>query len=214
MKQVTLNAEICGSGQPIIFLHGNGESGRIFKDMPALLGDGYMCVLPDTRGHGKSAYAPLDYGYFAEDLKGIIEYLSLRKPIAVGFSDGAITLLKALIDYPGLIGKAVVAGANLSPEGLRPLDLKMFRLGYRITHSEYLNLMITQPNITEEQLNRIDCPTLILAGEKDLVLREDTLKQHSSIPGSGIKILPGENHIGYVRDNAKLYAAIKDFISG
>ena len=178
--------------------------------MPRLLGDGYACILPDTRGHGKSAYAPLSYDYFADDLKGTIEYMGLKQPIAVGYSDGGITVLKTLVKYPGLIGKAVIAGANLSPAGLRQSSMKLFKLGYFITHSELLNLMITEPNFSDEELSGIDCPTLILAGEKDLVNRQDTMKQHSLIRGSRLKILPGENHYGYVRDNAKLYAAIKD----
>ena len=212
LKEVSVNVEISGEGQPLVFLHGNGESGKLFKDMPALFGTGYKVVLPDTRGHGKSSYAPLGYDYFAEDLKGIIEHLGITGASVVGFSDGAITALKAMVKYPGLIGKAVLSGGNLSPEGLKPSSLKLFKLGYRITHSEFLNLMITEPRFEPDELKKIDIPVLILVGERDLVTREDALLQHSLIPNSRLEILPGESHVGYVKDNRKLYSLIKDFI--
>ena len=43
-----------GSGEPLLLLHGNGESGAYFTHQMDYFQNKYRVIAPDTRGHGKS----------------------------------------------------------------------------------------------------------------------------------------------------------------
>lgn len=43
-----------GSGEPLIMLHGNGESGEYFINQIEHFQSRYRVIAPDTRGHGRS----------------------------------------------------------------------------------------------------------------------------------------------------------------
>ena len=49
----------------------------------------------------------------------------------------------------------------------------------------------TQPHYTPGELNRIRCPTLIVAGQYDLILPEHTAKLAAAIAGAHEVIVPG-----------------------
>jgi pimeloyl-ACP methyl ester carboxylesterase len=88
------------------------------------------------------------------------------------------------------------------------------KIGYFFTRSNKLKLMLTQPDIPEEDLFTITTPTLVLAGRHDVIKESHTKLIASSISGSVLKILPGESHTSYVLHNEKLYGIIKSFIEG
>ena len=74
--------------------------------------------------------------------------------------------------------------------------------------------MLTQPHITQAMLKRIKTPTLVLAGEKDLVTERETRALAAHISGAKLMILPGEGHGSYVVHSDKLYAAMEPFLRG
>ena len=64
-----------------------------------------------------------------------------------------------------------------------------------------------------EALKEIRVPTLVLAGEKDLVLEQETRHIAHVIPGARMKILPEESHGSYIIHNRKIARLILDFCS-
>jgi pimeloyl-ACP methyl ester carboxylesterase len=68
------DTEAASSAPKLVFLHGMGGTGRIWRPLAAALEDRMSILAPDQRGHGKSiipatsggrtpiAYTPLDYG--------------------------------------------------------------------------------------------------------------------------------------------------------
>ena len=44
------------NSEAVILLHGNGESGRSFKNLIPLISDKYKVIAIDSRGHGKSEF--------------------------------------------------------------------------------------------------------------------------------------------------------------
>jgi len=73
--------------------------------------------------------------------------------------------------------------------------------------------MLTQPDITDTELNSIRTPTLVLAGHHDFIKEEHTVSMAKNIPGSVLKILKGESHASYVLNSAKIYDIIMPFLS-
>ncbi len=84
-----------GSKPQLILVHGFSDDGLCWTRVARAMEGTYDVVMPDARGHGRSeapalGYGPLDY---ADDLAGVIAELGLRRPILLGHSMGAISVL-------------------------------------------------------------------------------------------------------------------------
>lgn len=212
-KNVTLYYEKAGQGRPVILLHGNGESHEIFDKLVPELSRRFTVYAIDSRGHGKSTKVKtLDYNIMAEDIVEFIRVLKLEKPVLYGFSDGGILGLLIASKHPDLLSKLIISGANIRPEGLKIKYIKIFRFIYFITRSPKYKLMLTQPNISDEELNKIKTETYVLAGSEDMIEEEHTRHIAECIPKSTLKIIEGENHMSYVTHSPKLYGIIKPFL--
>lgn len=205
VNSVHLFYEKCGEGNPLILLHGNGESHRIFDRAIPILSRCFTVYALDTRGHGESdPVNEFHYSDMAEDVKCFIEVLALQKPILYGFSDGGIVGLMIASKYPELLSQLIVSGANTVPDGVRSGWLRLFRLAYRITRDPKIGLMLTEPDISPEDLSRIEIPSVILAGSRDLIKEEHTRSIAGAIRSSSLCILKGENHMSYVVHSEKI----------
>ncbi|WP_294453667.1 alpha/beta fold hydrolase [uncultured Allofournierella sp.] len=204
-----------GSGRPVILLHGNGEDHTIFDVAIRDLARSYTVYALDSRSHGKSDPVPtLTYREMAEDVAAFIRQQGLEKPALVGFSDGGVVALLVALRWPDLPGRLVVAGANMTPAGIKQPWRTLMRVQNRISPDPKLDLMLTQPHLAGWQLTGITAPTLVLAGEKDLIDETQTRRIARSIPGAKLLILPGETHGSYVVHSDKLYPAMANFLRG
>lgn len=212
--QIISYEKIGEKGAPLIMLHGNGENHHIFDQVAKMLSETYTVYLLDTRGHGKSA-RPKEYHYrdFALDLINFIEAFQIMAPAIFGFSDGAITALMAAKMRPNLFYKIIIAGANLSPNGLTRKTLRTLKQEYRTTKDPLTLLMLEEPVIFPWELAKITCPVLVLAGSKDMVKKSEAKFIAKKLPDSTLNILKGESHSSYVLDPNKLYPLIQDFIT-
>lgn len=202
-----------GQGDPVILLHGNGQDHRIFRKITKRLSDKYTVYALDSRDHGRSSRVKsLDYISKMEDVAEFIQKLELKKPILYGFSDGGIIGLLLAARHPDILKKLIISGANTHPDEIKRFTFNMIKAGYFFTRNKKLKMMLTQPNITAEELNKILVPTLVLAGHHDIIKEENTRFIAENIPGSELRILKGENHTSYVLNNEKLYEIIKTFI--
>lgn len=207
---VNLFYEKRGQGKAMILLHGNGEDHTTFNKAATILEKKYTLYLVDTRGHGKSTGSDFHYDIFADDVKAFIEALDIEKPIILGFSDGAITALLLASRYPELPSALVSAGGNTTPDGLKDEVKAYFEKEYEASPSPLISLMLREPHITEEELAKIKVPTLVLAGENDMIKLEDTMKIASSIPNAKLRIIKGEDHISYVFDSDIIAKVIEE----
>ncbi len=93
-----------GDKPPLVTAHGITDDGMCWKPVAEVLAENFDVVMVDARGHGKSD-AP-DDGYtlqnLAVELAGVIQALGLNKPVLLGHSMGAITMLVAAGLYPAL----------------------------------------------------------------------------------------------------------------
>lgn len=213
VNNIDLFYEKTGQGRPILLLHGNGESHKIFMTLSQKLSEYYTVYAIDSRGHGKSCKVKqLDYDSMAEDIVGLIRALNIEKPVIYGFSDGGILGILIAIRYPDLLSKLIISGANTCPEGIKKATLRIFRLIYFVTRNFKIKMMLTQPNIKDDDLNKITVKTLVLAGKKDCIDEKHTIHMAECIPNSTLRILEGESHESYVLDNHKLYQIILPFL--
>jgi len=210
---IELFFEKCGSGKPIVLLHGNGEDHTIFDLLTARLSQHYTVYAIDSRDHGRSTKVKsLDYRTMAEDVAAFIKEMGIKGTMLYGFSDGGIIGLLLAIEHPELISRLVVSGANTQPNGVKTIGSIRMKISYLASRDHKLKLMLTQPNITSAELNAISTPTLVLAGSKDVVKDKHTRMIAANIKNSVLKILEGEDHSSYVVHSEKLYGIIKPFL--
>jgi len=213
VNDITLYYEKSGKGNPILLLHGNGESNKIFDILRKQLEEQYTVYAIDSRGHGNSSKVKsLDYNSMAEDIIQFIQVLQINQPILYGFSDGGILGLIIASKHPTLLSKLIISGANVTPDGLKRKYIKLFRFIYFITKSSNFNLMLTQPNISEKELAKITTETIILAGSKDLIEEKHTKYIAKCITNSKLQIINGEGHESYVVNTPKLYEILKPYL--
>lgn len=207
------------NAQPVLLLHGNGGSHEHLALMAHQLDSaGYLVYAPDSRGQG--ANAPLQeyhYADMAEDMYAFCQALHIRKPAVFGWSDGGIIALQAEILHPGLFSAIAVSGANVEPEGIIGFE-EMYRyfttdtMGNTITPAPLHQMMLTEPHITPTQLHTIACPTLVVAGEYDMIAEEHTRLIANAIPNATLLILPGEDHGSHIWQNTKMGDILIDYL--
>lgn len=213
VNNVNLYYEEYGIGQPIILIHGNGETHEIFDKLIDGLKDNYKVYAIDSRCHGKSEN-PIDISYnlMRDDIIEFIKKLNIEKPILYGFSDGGIIGILIAIKEPELLSKLIVSGANITPNGLKTKDYLLTKLIYTFTRNKLLKIMIKEPNITESELHRIKIPTIILVGEKDCIKYKHTKYIADNISNSTLEVIKNEKHGSYIVHSNKIYEIIKKYI--
>lgn len=209
---IQLYYEKSGNGDPVILLHGNGESHQIFDTCIRRLAKNHTVYAVDSRCHGLSTDTPtISYDLMASDMIGFINTLQIERPVFYGFSDGGIIGLLIALQEPDLLGKLIISGANLEPRGLKMFSLSSMYLPALLGNKLY-RLMIKEPHISPLDLHRIQIPVVVLAGEKDLIRRQHTECIAQNIPHSTLEIIPGETHGSYIVHSEKLYPILKKYL--
>lgn len=199
-------------GKVLILLHGNEEDGRIFKGIERYLDEKYTLYILDSRGHGQSGQVDiLRYEDMASDLICFVDALQLDKPAVFGYSDGGNVALSAAVREPDLFSTILVAGANTTQEGLGAY-LEPMKKEFEQTLSKYIDLMLSGPNLSTQELKCIQSKVIVLRGEHDLIDRQHTIYFTKAIPNAKYIELKGEDHGSYVLDLSKLSNLIHQYI--
>ena len=214
-----------GSGEPLILLHGNDESGEYFINQIEHFQSRYRVIAPDTRGHGRSprGEAPFTIAQFANDLYDFMQGLGIARAMILGFSDGANIAMKFTMQHPEMVKALILNGGNLSPSGIRPSVQLPIELGYRIArlfagrspearkHAELLGLMVNEPRIPPETLSALTMPVLVLAGTRDMVKRRHTEPIAASLPNTQLQFLNGDHFLA-AKEPAAFNEAVLRFL--
>lgn len=219
---IQLNYIEQGQGQPLILLHGNGESCNYFEHQISYFSRDYRVIAIDTRGHGKSPRGekPFTIKQFAEDLHDFMDEKGIEKANLLGFSDGGNIALTFALKYPERIDKMIVDGANLFPSGVRPLYQWPIEIGYRIAklfykksvkakqNTEMLGLMVNDPHIEPLELARLTMPVLVVAGTKDMIKESHTRLIYKNLPNALLNIIEGDHFVA--NKNADVFNKVVD----
>ena len=193
-----------GSGRPLIMVHGNSETHDIFYDAMVLLSKHFTVYTVDSRGHGYSTRVnEFHYADMTDDMIAFMDQLDLRDVIFYGFSDGGIIGLLAAMRCDR-IGMLITSGANITPKGVKEPFRVFVRAAYAVTKDPKMALMLNEPNIAPSDLAQIKVPTVVMAGEKDVVVGKETVKIAKSIRGAKLRIIPGEGHGSYIVHKSRI----------
>lgn len=100
-----------GVGEPVVFLHGNAVSSKMFEPILPLYTDKFKVILIDFLGHGKSdRLSSFTVDLWQEEARqtiALLEHLKCGKVSLVGTSGGAWVAINAAMERPDLVARVV-----------------------------------------------------------------------------------------------------------
>jgi len=148
------------------------------------------------------------------NVREAIAYLEtvVKEPVhIIGWSDGGIIGLLIAIQRPDLVKSLVAIGANYHFKG----TVETFEMGpisdedraeYAIyspdspetmdrIYEHFKQMWRSEPDIPVVDLQKIQCPVLVMAGDDDVIRHQHTIDLFEALPLGQLAIVPGTSHI-------------------
>ena len=106
--------EECGTGEPLILLHGATRTSQDWRPHASLFSQYFRVFALDCRGHGRTDNPEGEFSFrlMADDVAAFVEKLGLVKPLLCGHSQGGQIVLQAGMQYPSLAKALVISGVT------------------------------------------------------------------------------------------------------
>jgi len=241
LGEVRLYYRTAGSGDPIVFLHGGSSASDAWEYYLQHFADSYRALAPDGRGQGQSSFGsgPITYGRMAGDVVRLLDHLGIDRAHVVGHSDGGVTALHLLIDYPDRVRSATLLGTpyhidNYPPNASTVLEDYVKALAasdpaYESIKSKHAAaskpkdwtslvsklgcMWRTQPTFSEAEIRLINTPVLIVKTDRDFFIPKAVFDRMAMlIEGAQVLYLPEGTHSVYRQKRQEVSTAIRAFI--
>jgi pimeloyl-ACP methyl ester carboxylesterase len=221
--------EVYGTGTPVLMTHGNGGSIAAFSNTIPYFAKKYMVIAADSRAHGKSTDSKdsLSFEMMADDLNALLDSMHIAKSYVIGWSDGGINALVLAMRHPDKVIKLASTGANLWPDStaLIPSLWKDMEKQYNAQKNikwatakekndwKIFLLDYFQPNIPLSALKAIQCPSLIICGDRDLIPVEHTVLIYHNISKAWLWVVPNSGHATLIAHKDDFNKKVDEFFS-
>ena len=172
--------EQSGNGPPLVLLHGNPGTHRLWRNQIDHLKTRYTLVAVDMRGFGRSDKpVGADYHPFAlaRDVAELVRNLDLQRPILAGLSMGSMVGLSLALNHPDSIGGLILAGTT-SDRRDRDADEELQRLA-QLGFDQYLRNLVTSWYMPDADPELIEW-TLAEVKTTELHVRQATIRALAS----------------------------------
>lgn len=229
IRGIKIYCEIYGKGKPLLMIHGNGGSIASFKDNIPYFSKKYQVIVADSRSQGKSkdVHDSLSFEMMADDEAALLDALHIDSAYVLGWSDGGINALLLAMRHPEKVIKLASTGANLWPDStaIIPSEWKEDKIYYETSknkkfkgESEKNNWKLFlldwfQPHILLTALHSIKCPSLIIAGDHDVITIEHTVLIYQNIPHAYLWIVPNSGHGTLIEHKDEFNKMVDDFFT-
>jgi len=212
--------EVHGAGDPLVLLHGGFCALETFDALTPLLADRFAVHVPERRGHGRTAdvEGPITYRAMAADTIAFLDATGVSGAHLVGWSDGAVVALLVAQERPDLVGKLVLIGQPLNPDGLPDAMRAVLTKGltkamlppvleslyaatspdgpehFDVVAEKLFALYRIEPDMDLAELADVAAPTLVLIGDDDLctVAHADAVRR--ALPAGQLAVAAGATH--------------------
>lgn len=207
--------EVYGSGKPLVLIHGGGSSILFdFKEVISRLENRFQLIGIDLQNHGMTEHRniPETFEQDAHDVVALLTEIKIDKASFWGFSNGGNTVMQIAYLYPEIMDKLIVASSFYERNGMQdgffesmdeasldsmPEPLKINFLELNPDFSKLENMfdkdskrMQSFEDWDDEILTSINCLTLFISGDKDVMKPEHTVEMWRLVKGSQLMILP------------------------
>ena len=163
----------------------------------------------------------------ADDAAALLKALKIDSAFVLGWSDGGIVGLLLAIRHPEMVRRLMITGANLWPDSTAILpELWLQEKAVVDTiHTEAFSperkndwkiflLDWLEPHIMLSQLETIRCPTLVIAGDRDVIRTDHTVLISQHIPNAFLWIVPASGHATLIEHKKEFNTTALDFFNG
>lgn len=144
---------------PVVFLHGFGSCAQAWGHQLEALSDRYRVLAYDSVNHGHSSNSPRGEPEpdRADELTGFLAALAIERPILVGNSMGALTLLRWAVRHPAAARALVPLGMGVSAGAEDPAAQQRLRAMLTPIGSDVLFLEGSEGAFTAGFLSTPEC---------------------------------------------------------
>lgn len=139
---IKISYEIFGEGFPLILIHGFGSKKEVFIAQINELSKDFKVIRFDNRGAGQSdrPIGAYNMEMFADDVKGLIDYLKIEKTHILGYSLGGMIAQQFAINYPERLEKLIL----INTTSYFPADETGIEM-YKQSKISYYNSLMEDP---------------------------------------------------------------------
>jgi len=206
------------NNDPLVLIHGGGSTlNTSFGKLIPVLSKNNKIIAVELQAHGRTSDrdAPESFEQDAEDVVTLLHQLQINKASFFGFSNGGTTAMQIGIQHPQIVSKLILASTVYKREGLLPgffegmagatIDhmpqvLKTAFLEVNPNPGQLENMfrkdkqrMLDFKDWKDEDLQSIKAPTLIINGDRDVILAAHSVEMAKLIENSRLMILPSEH---------------------
>jgi len=208
--------EIHGKGRRLDLIHGGGSTIQTTfgRTLPLFARD-HEVIAVELQGHGHTSERNMEESFRqdAADVVALLEYLRIEKAHFIGFSNGGHTAMQIAINYPALVDKLVLISSFYKRDGAvpgffdglqaatldnmpAPLKADYLRItsdhaGLQAMFNKDRNRMLHFEDWSDKEIHSIQAPTLVIAGDHDVVTPEHAALMSRLISNARLLIVPG-----------------------
>ncbi len=240
--------EVSGKGEPLVLLHGAHMNIETMGRIVPMLAQTHRVYALELQGHGRTTDIdrPITYENLADDVAAFMDAVALTKADVFGYSMGGGVALQVGIRHPGKVDQLIVASAPYDASGWQPAYQELipqmtpemfaqFEEDWRKLSpnpegfAAFIDKMIAlehEPIAWGAEVAALKAPTLLIAGDADVVTLEQTVAMFRllgggvmgdmgvPLPASRLAILPATSHTAVITQPKLLHAFIEPFLQG
>lgn len=203
------------NGDYLVLIHGGGSTiGTSFGRILPLLARAHKVIAVELQAHGHTSdrNAPENFEQDADDVAKLLSNLNISKASFFGFSNGGNTAMQIVYRHPEIVNKLIIASSFYKREGMIPgffdglkkatikdmpeslrnafLQINPDSSGLLIMFNKDRERMIQFKDWPDGVLSSINAPSLIISGDRDVVLPEHAVAMSKLIKNSRLMLLP------------------------
>lgn len=208
--------EIHGEGKPLVLIHGGGSNIQTsFGNIIPHLAKHRQVIAVEMQAHGRTGDRDSDLSFEqdADDIAALLQHLKIPEADFLGFSNGGQTTIEIALRHRELVGKIILASIFYKPDAVTPEFWKGFESATLNDMPQPLRESFLQMNNrpdlllnmfnkdvkrmkhfkgwTDEQIQSIQAPVLIISGNHDVGSLEHCVEMYRNFPNSELAIFPG-----------------------
>lgn len=241
-KNTQVYYKLSGNGFPVIFLHGNTSSSKMFLGVVGKFSKIYKTIRVDFPGHGKSeriSEFPVDWWFEnAAVIIALIRHLKLPKVHIIGSSGGALIALNIALEHPQYVNKIVADSFigeysqddfinSLNTDRQQAMKSIFAKLFWRWNHGPDWRNVVRQDTIMQtsfhkkygnffhQPLSGISVPVLLIGSKEDEFVPDIEKKYgrlSANMRDSKVHIFQQGNHPSIMSNSKRFFKITHDFL--
>lgn len=224
--------EVYGEGPPLVLLHWFTGSSQIWKSFIADFAKQFRLIIPDLRGHGRSADPRnlFSHRQSALDIFALLDHLKINSFKAMGISSGGMVLVHMATQQPERVKSMILVSAvSYLPEQARRIYRERtpesetwnweFLRQLHVHGDDQIRALLSSfhngkdnyddMNFTSPYLSTIMAKTLIVHGDRDFIFPLSIpIEMYTAIPDAYLWIIPNGDHIPILDERAESFTRI------